>query len=207
MAMALSPLDVLFYLRQMENGMYDLFDYPDECQAFVNRVADYEVQLVEGLADRDVDIVYIAGDICSATGPMLSWDMLVRYVFEPVSKITDAAKKLGIPIFYHTDGAVSDVLDLFVEYGFDGINPLQPHLNDIGIFKKKYGDRLLLYGGLDNCYAIPDSTADGVRRHVRDTFDILGKDGGWIASSHDIPDYVPMENLEALTDELICCVY
>ena len=100
-----------------------------------------------------------------------------------------------------------NILDLFVQYGIDGINPLQPHLNDISSFKRNYGDKLLLYGGLDNCFKIPEGNTNGVRKHVKETFEILGKDGGLIASSHDIPKYVPLENVDVMVETLKGCVY
>jgi uroporphyrinogen decarboxylase len=139
---------------------------------------------------------------------MMSPAMLRRFCFEPIRKLINRAHELGLPVLYHTDGHVMNILPLIVEYGFDGINPLQASAgNDPEIFARDYADRLIVYGGLDNCVIIPNGTAAQVRAHVRHLFETLGRHGGLIASSHDIPFHVPMENLEAMVDEIKRCVY
>lgn len=206
-ALITTPLDILLSLRLFEGMFLDFYDYPEEVEKFLYRAGNILAGMSRKACALDIDVLYVAGDICSAQGPLMSRDLLVRFGFEPIKGIVDEAKKAGVPVFYHTDGAVMDILDLFIQYGFDGINPLQPHLNDIGIFKKCYGDKLLLYGGLDNCFKIPDGSVEDVINHVEETFEILGKDGGLIASSHDIPKYVPLENVDAMVDTIKGCVY
>ena len=99
------------------------------------------------------------------------------------------------------------IVNLFVEYGFDGINPLEPRYNDPGEFVAKSGGKLVLYGGLDNCVSIPDGTPDQVREHVRNQFGILGRDNKLIFSSHDIPSKCPRENLDAMVAAIKECRY
>ena len=206
-ALLTTPLDVMFSLRAFEGMFLDFYDYPKETEEFLHRVGRTLAKMARNACSMDIDVLYVAGDICSAKGPFMSKDQLVRYCFEPLRGVVAEAKKAGIPVLFHTDGAVMDILDMFVEYGYDGINPLQPHLNDIRTFKEKYGNKLLLYGGLDNCYTIPDETPENVARHVRETFNILGRNGGYIASTHDIPNYVPLENIDILVKTIKECTY
>lgn len=206
-ALLTTPLDVLLPLRLFEGMFLDFYDYPNETKEFVNRVGNTLTEMARNACSMGIDVLYIAGDICSAKGPLMSKEQLVKYCFEPLKGAVAEAKKAGIPVLYHTDGAVMDILDLFVEYGYDGINPLQPHLNDIATFKENYGNKLLIYGGLDNCYKIPDGTPDDVARHVRETFNILGRNGGYIASTHDIPKYVPLDNIDILVKTIKECTY
>jgi len=111
-------------------------------------------------------------------------------------------------VFFHTDGYVMNILPLFVEYGIDGVNPLQVSANNsFEEFVEKYGDKLMVYGGIDNCFIIPDGTVDDVREHIRHLFAILGKNGRLIASSHDIPSHVPPENLDVMVETLKSCTY
>ena len=201
-AMLGSPLDQFFSLRMMENAMTDIYEYPDEVDFIIGNYSAILTDVVKCLSRCDTDVLYLAGDVCATRGPMLSDDMLRRLMAEPMKPAVDAAHALGIKVFYHTCGGnVAPVLPLLVECGFDGINPLQPHLNDSAAFKRDYGDKLMLYGGLDNCFAIPDSTPDGVRRHVREQYAALGP-GGLIFSTHDIPDHVPPANIDAMVDEI-----
>lgn len=202
-----TPLEVIYTLRLFEGMFLDFYDYPKETQEFVNRVGEILAVMSEKACSMDIDVLYIAGDICSSKGPLMSREQLVKYCFEPLKGAIKQAKDAGIPVFYHTDGAVMGILDLFVAYGIEGINPLQPHLNNIKEFKKRYGDKLIVYGGLDNCYIIPNGSVEDVVNHVKYTFEILGKGGGFIASTHDIPRYVPLQNIDAMVATIKNCRY
>ena len=197
-ALAITPLEGFFSLRMMENAMTDFFEYPDEVEYYMNEGGRLLTESVKGLDGHGVDLLYLAGDICSSNGAMLSEAMLRKYCFEPIKDAIIEAHKLGLKVFMHSDGNLKDVLPLYVEYGIDGCNPLQPHVNDARAFKTKYGGKLMLYGGIDNCFAIPDNDPEGVRRHILDQYEILGKEGGFIFSSHDIPDYVDIKNIDMM---------
>jgi len=139
---------------------------------------------------------------------MMSQGYLRRFCFEPIKNIIKRAHERGLTVFFHTDGHVMNILPLFVEYGIDGINPYQANANnDLEFFRDNYKEKLMLYGGIDNCFTIPDGTPEEVRAHIRRLFKIVGAGGGFIASSHDIPSKTPMENLDAMVDEIKKCIY
>ncbi len=207
-ALVPSPLEILFGVLGLEQLFYSLADYPNLADELCERISLVLLRAVNRILDCDVDVLYLAGDICSTRGAMLSEEMLRRFVFEPMQILIHCAHARGIPVFYHTDGYVMDILPLFVEYGIDGINPLQYSVgNDAARFAAEYGSKLMLYGGMDNCFILPHGSVDEIRTHIRSLFDILGKSGGFIASSHDIPADVPQENLDAMVQALQECRY
>ena len=204
-AMLGSPLEFFLGIRMMENAMVDIYEFPDETNFLINKYGEILTDIVKALAERcDVDVLYLAGDVCSSKGSMFGDEMLRRLMLDPMRGALDTAHSRGLKVFYHSDGNVTDLLPLLAEYGFDGVNPLQPPLNDCAAFRKNFAGKLMLYGGLDNCFAIPDNSPDGVRRHVREQFETLGPDG-LIFSSHDIPDYAGIENIDAMVDEIKNC--
>jgi uroporphyrinogen-III decarboxylase len=98
-------------------------------------------------------------------------------------------------------------VDLFLEYGFDGINPLEYRFNNPRRFRDIEGGKLIVYGGLDNSIIIPNGTVEDVKKHIYDVFDELGKEGKLIFSTHDIPSYCPLENLDAMVEAIKSCKY
>ena len=206
--MMITPFEILFHQLGMEQFFLDIVDHDDILDNVLERISEAWLTTIDPIADCDVDVLYLAGDICSTRGEFMSAEMLRRFCFDPIRKLIVRAHERGLKVFYHTDGYIMNILPLFVEYGFDGINPLQLSANNCyETFATQYGDRLMLYGGIDNCVIIPDGTPDDVRNHIRHLFNTVGKNGRLIASSHDIPAYVPMENVEAMVDEIKQCVY
>jgi len=202
-----SPFEALLPLRMMEQTFLDLIDRPEVVRALLGRMAAVLREIVARVCRTDIDVLYLAGDICSRDGAMMSPRHLREFVFGPMRPLVEISHAAGKPVFYHTDGRVMGILDLFIEAGFDGLNPLEPRYNDAREFRRRVGDRLILYGGLDNCGVIPNGTPAAVRAHVRDRFDALGRAGRFIFSSHDIPGATPQENVEAMVDEIKACTY
>ena len=207
-ALIASPLEILLDNVGMERLFCDMIEEPEAVGHMCARLSDVLYKAVAHIAACDVDVLYLAGDICSTRGELMSSDMLRRYCFDPMRPLVRAAHEHGLKVFYHTDGHVMNILPLFVEYGFDGINPLQASAgNDVRTFVRLYGDKLMVYGALDNCFIIPDGSESDVRLHVRERFEALGRNGRYIASSHDIPSYAPSGNVDAMVDEVKRCIY
>lgn len=206
-AMMLPPFAVLEPLRLPENLFLELYDSAEEIHHILKRVTPVLVEVAKRVCESDIDVLYLAHDICSRDGAMISPKHLKEFHFDYMKPIIDTAHEAGKKVFYHSDGYVMPILDLYIEYGIDGCNPLEPRYNDHQTFADNYGSKLMLYGGGDNCCVIPDGTVEQVREHVRSRFDILGKHGRYIFSTHDIPGHCPQENLDAMVDEIKNCKY
>ena len=207
-ALMVTPLDILLNYVGMEQLFVDIGEYGELIEQLCEKMSQVQLRSIDHIADSDMDVLYLAGDICSTKGSLLSPDMLRKFFFNPVKKLIGRAHEKGLKVFYHTDGHVMDILPLFVEYGFDGINPLQANAgNNIYEFVEKYGDKLMVYGGMDNCFTIPQGSTEDVRHHVKELFEVLGKNGRFIISSHDIPSSVPMENIDVMVETIKSCKY
>jgi uroporphyrinogen decarboxylase len=207
-ALVPTPLEILFGQVGMEQLFYDIADYDDLMDEILEDISQTQLKAVDHIADCDMDVLYLAGDICSTKSELLSCDMLRRFCFEPLHKLVKRAHQRGLKVFFHTDGHVMNILPLFVEFGIDGINPFQVSAgNSFETLRDEYGGKLMLYGGIDNCFIIPGGTVEDVRAHIRHLFETLGQTGGLIASSHDIPSHVPLENLDAMVEAIKACRY
>ena len=207
LAMLTTPLDILQPLRMAENLFTDLYDHPEIIHELLGKAKPVLTEAARRACELDIDVLYMAGDICGRNGALISPKSLREFHFDYVKDAVNAAHDAGKKVFYHSDGYVLDIVDIYVEYGIDGCNPVEPRYNDANEFVKRSGGKLILYGGLDNCSAIPDGTPETVKAHVRNQFDALGKDGRLIFSSHDIPSHCPEENLDAMVEEINACKY
>jgi uroporphyrinogen decarboxylase len=72
---------------------------------------------------------------------------------------------------------------------------------DLAALKRRYGDALVLCGGIDTQRVLPHGTPDDVRAEVRRVIGELGPGGGYLlASVHTIMNDVPASNILAMVD-------
>ena len=108
--------------------------------------------------------------------------------------------------FKHSCGAVEPFMKLFIESGFDIINPVQISAAnmDPGKLKDNYGNHLVFWGGgVDTQNVLAYESPEKVREQVLKQCEILGKNGGFIFNTvHNIQANVPIENNVAMVEAL-----
>jgi uroporphyrinogen decarboxylase len=194
-----TPWGVIAGIRTYELAYMDMLDHPREFKTLARRVADIQKVVVEKACRMGITALYMMEDIATSRGLAMSPAMIQEFCLDFIREHVQIARSFGVPVLFHSDGKITDALDLLLSAGCCAVNPLQPHLNELRDFKARYGSRLALYGGLDNCFVIPKGTTADVRTHVLEVFDTIGRpDGALIFSTHDIPLHTPPENIETM---------
>jgi uroporphyrinogen decarboxylase len=90
-------------------------------------------------------------------------------------------------------------VDDLVKIGVDALNPLEIKAGmDPILLKKKYGNKLVLHGGLN---AVLWDKIDEVTQAILHNVPILKENGGYIFSSdHSIPNSVSLENFKTIVE-------
>ena len=108
--------------------------------------------------------------------------------------------------FKHSCGAVESFMPLFIDAGFDIINPVQ--INAKGMdprhLKMTYGKDLVFWGGgVDTQKMLSFGSPAAVKKQVLENCDIFARDGGFVFNTvHNIQANVPVENLAAMLDAI-----
>ena len=106
--------------------------------------------------------------------------------------------------FKHTCGAIAEYMDLFIEAGFDIINPVQ--LSAAGMdarrLKDEFGDKMVYWGGgVDTQKTLPFGTAAEVKTEVLTRCEQLGRGGGFVFNTvHNVQAKTPLQNIVALIE-------
>ena len=121
--------------------------------------------------NQGVDALWIGDDFGSQTGLLFSKEMF-REIWKPsYIRMCNAfrAKDPGITLILHCDGAVSELMDDFVEIGFKVFNPVQPGVPGHGPdeMKKGWGDRIAFWGALDQQELIPMGTDADLEKDIQ----------------------------------------
>ncbi len=103
--------------------------------------------------------------------------------------------------FIHSCGSVRDLIEDFIEAGFDILNPVQCSAAkmDPAELKSTFGSRITFWGGaVDTQHTLPFGTAEEVRKEVEERIRIFSRGGGFVFNAiHNIQAKIPIENVRA----------
>jgi len=96
------------------------------------------------------DGLWIYGDMAFKTSTMCSPSLYRELIWPEHKRLADWAHAHGMKFIFHTDGDINSVIDLYIEAGFDCLQPLECKANmDIRNLSPRYGDRLSFFGNID----------------------------------------------------------
>lgn len=105
----------------------------------------------------------------------------------------------NIKTFFHSCGAIYDILDLIIEAGFDIINPVQWTAGDKTYkdWKEKCRGRLVMWGGgVDTQHTLVRRDLDILRKEVKEVVETLAENSGYVfCGIHNILAEVSPENI------------
>ncbi len=200
----------LFKLRGFEDGYLDLAADPALARRIMEHILEVKLDywsralpLVAGLVDVVGEADDLGGQDRTLFSPRTYRDLvkpLHRELFAYLHAHTDAR------IFFHTCGAVRDLIPDLIEIGVDILNPVQVSAAgmDTAALKREFGQDLVFWGGgVDTQHVLGNGTPDEVRAEVRRRVADLAPGGGFVfAAVHNIQPNVPPANILAMREAL-----
>jgi hypothetical protein len=182
---------------------------------FVREIYERETDIaLENLKDlfrvigNRIDVVYICGaDMGTQNSTFCSPETFNRLWVPYYKKVNDWIHvNTEWKTFKHSCGAIEPLMNLFIEAGFDIINPVQINADrmDPVELKKKYGDRIIFWGGgVDTQGVFAFGTPQQVKEQVKRQCSILNEKGGFVFNTvHNIQANVPFGNVIAMLEAL-----
>lgn len=167
-------------------------------RALADRVADHIIQI--GLESLRRGQLYDTGlwiydDMAYNDAPLFSPASFERVFLPAYRRMVAAFKGAGAAkVVLHSDGNIGAILDMLVDAGIDGYNPVEPKAGMwIPDLKARYGRRLALIGGMCNSHVLPLGPAPAIRDQARAIIE-AGRDGGVMIGAHSIGPDIPVEN-------------
>ncbi|MDE2126787.1 MAG: hypothetical protein KGJ62_09365 [Armatimonadetes bacterium] len=147
------------------------------------------------------DGAWIFGDIAYNHAPFCSPRMYRSLVMPSHARLAGWFKSRGLPVIYHTDGDLRQLIPSFLEAGVDCLQPLEAKANvDVRALKKEYGDRAAFMGNIDIMVLITNDRSQ-IEAEVAGKVPAAMKNGGYIYhSDHSIPPGVTWETYQYLME-------
>ena len=184
----------------MTNYMMQVYTDPEFLHALANMILEFSLAQLELLADAGLDVLVVEDDIATDKGPFISADHFKAFVNHYNRQIVESAHQKGLKVVRHSDGNLWPILDVLLDTGYDGLNPLEPQAGmEMKKVKDYCGDRICLLGNIDCVDLLPSGTPEQVEQAVIQTIED-GADGGGliICSSNSLHPGVNPENCMAM---------
>lgn len=183
---------------------FSLADDPGLVEAMMDRIFDLVIEELTDALERDiVGAVWYGDDIAIKDRLMVSPAFLRKNFFPKLRIIGEACRKKGVPLIYHSDGNIIEVLDDIVAAGVSALHPIDPTGMDIYKFKPAVEGRLCIIGNVDVdllTLGTPKEVEADTLKHIQ----ILAPSGGYVlGSSNSIPRSVRPENYRIMLDTVL----
>jgi len=188
------------YLFGLDNLMMNLILDPGWVKEVISACIEHTVRMAELVVEAGADFVIMSDDFGAKSGPLMSAKHFEEFFLPGIAAVASAAKNKGAFVMKHTDGNVNKLLPFFADAGIQGFHPSDPSAGmDIVEVKKKYGDRMAVFGGIDIMDPLSSWPVDKLVQEVRRRIRELAPGGGWaISSSNSIVVSVKPENYQAM---------
>jgi uroporphyrinogen decarboxylase len=188
------------FIRGEEELLMDMMLEKSFCHEFFDILTEHLTQMALQTLKRgnlwgNGLIVY--DDMANNKMPNFSPDIFEEFLLPRYKKMIATLKQAGCSrVFFHSDGNIGPLLDLLIEAGFEGFNPLEPRCGlDLIKLREKYGKKMIFCGGGCNTQILPRGNKKEIEAHVRPLIE-MGRDGGLVIGQASIGDDVSPETYD-----------
>jgi uroporphyrinogen decarboxylase len=202
------PFLLYGYLRGLQTALEDLLLRPEIAEAILGRIVDfyYEHHRRWFEAGRGkILLTWVAEDLGAQTGPLMSLATYRRFLLPNQVRMAELARRFGVHVMYHTDGAARLFLpDLVDRVRIEILNPIQWRCP--GMERERlaadFGDRVIFHGSIDNQRTLAFGSVDDVVEEVRQSVRIY-RNVRWICGPcHNLQPVTPTENVVAMYETI-----
>jgi len=194
------PFELAVKLRGYDRFLTDLYLEPRFVVALLEKITESNIALWDlylGAVGEHADVVCQGDDVGMQTSLIISPEMYRRFIKPCHRRIFDFVhSRTPAKLFFHSCGAIYDIIPDLIEIGVDILNPIQRSAArmDIAGLKAEFGRELSFWGGgIDTQHFLPQASLAEIEAEIRRTLEIMSPGGGYVfVPTHNIqPDITP----------------
>ncbi len=182
---------------------YLLYDDPSLTKAVFDKVGEGILNFYKKLSGLKHLYGFFQGDdLGFKTGTLISPEDIRKYILPWHKKFVDLAHQNDLIYIFHCCGNIESLMeDLIEDVKIDAKHSFEDEIMPVAEFKKKYGNRISVLGGVDMDKLCRLEEKE-LRRYVRNILDECMEGGGYaLGSGNSIANYVPVKNYLTMLDE------
>ncbi len=192
-------------LMGYEGLCYALKDNRELVKAVTDKLGALIYEYDKRLLDLEgVSVIFQGEDLGFNTQTLISPEDIRAFFLPWHKKFASQAHNAGRPYYMHSCGKVDDLMeDLIDNVKIDAKHSFQDNVLSIIEYKKRWGDRIGLLGGVDVDRLTSDEP-DELRKYIRKIIEACSEGGRFaIGAGNSIPSYIPVENYLTMLDEAL----
>ncbi len=199
----IEPFELTRKIMGDVEALAGMIDAP-EWIADVSRVTtDNSLRNWQAVIDAGIELdgLWVYGDMAYNHAPVCSPELYRELIWPDHRRMVEWAHRNGLKVIYHTDGDVNRMLDLYIEAGFDCLQPLEAKANmDVRSLAPTYGDRLSFFGNIDVMTMISNDR-ERLEAEIREKFAAAKAYNGYLYhSDHSVPPQVSWQTYQAIIE-------
>lgn len=204
-------LEMSTRLRGVEKFFMDLYLEKKTAGALIDKILEYKFAYwditLDAFGKREV-IISESDDYGTESSLLISPKMLKDIFFPRLKKLFKFIKEKNpkARIFFHSCGAIREIIPDLIDIGVDILNPIQYKAAGMGLknLKKDFGKEIVFWGGgIDTQKILPFGTTAAVKDEVKRVLDIMAPGGGYVfATVHNIQADIPIKNIVSMLETL-----
>jgi len=171
------------------------YDDPSFLEEMMDADAEFLVAMLsQMLEETDIDVFGFWEDMAYKTAPLISAEMVRRYMLPRYRRVIDFGRSRGVHFFgLDSDGNVDPLIPVWMDAGIDILYPFEVQAGmDVCAVRKKYGRELKIWGGVDKRPLVEGPAA--IDRELQRIAPLI-RDGGYVPMlDHSTPPNVSYEN-------------
>ena len=191
-------------LLGLEGMMLLLYDDPDLVRAVVDRVGQTIYDAFQGFCQMEsVFAIWLGDDMGFKTATLLQPQHLRQYILPWHKRYAELAHQTGRLFLLHSCGHVEAVMpDLIEDVRIDAKHSFEDVIVPVEEFKRRWGTRVAVLGGVDVDLLSRGTEAD-VRRRTEQILTACAPGGGYACGSgNSITNYMPTANYLAMLESI-----
>lgn len=187
----------------LERTFNDLVLNPEIPRYVLERICEDNCVKARRYAEAGVDMIRCGDDVGMQDRLMMSPATWREFLKPLLAKEIQAARDVNpeIPVWYHSDGDISSIIDDLIEVGVTVLNPVQPESLKLAELAANYKDRLCFWGTIGTQSTMPFGTPEDVRQAIKQSIDLYAP-GLVLAPTHVLEPEVPWENIVAFHEAI-----
>lgn len=165
---------------------------------------DFTIRGIELVADAGADAVFLADDWGTQHRLMISPSAWAKDFKPAYAQMIEVAHDLGLDVWFHSCGHITETIAHWIDIGLDVISPLQTAAMDLPAIAKAYHGQITFFGGIDVQYDLVKGTRESVHDEVKGLMEMFHADEGkyMFSPCNSIMPETPVENVWSLFEAI-----